>query len=461
MLTAGCGEDASIFEGHGPHRAFVDSDPAGGLILVDGLSTRLRTPDTVAGLGGSHEITVRLDTQRVSYRYRAEVLPTDPEEVVEVNGPLVVRCQNVPCYQQLFRYRRGNRIRFATNPSGTIFLAEGSGQGLIWPRDSGNSYASGGMPMFAALIDRVGAGQDTVALGVYDTDYLAGRPAPQVDQLTESVRVVQSTWIVPFTPRLPLSTVRGLSITETVIVEPDIDDIIGIRLVFRNITDLPIYRTVDPFVPPEGLVYEQAYIGFALDADIGTSTDDLFGYDLERDLVFAYDARFDESSFGGTFARRPGLVGLTALEAPENAQIVLNGWMRQNFEGDWSAGFSSEPVGWQILSGIAPYSPDHPHPRIGHMPVVTADARIAVTAGPLTLAPGDSAVIALAVLLAEPVDGTFEPGQIADPGDPLDPDRPMASVAANLFARLLLAPQMLDRFDENVPAPPLRSLRAH
>jgi hypothetical protein len=439
LLLTGCREEDGFIGGPGGARAYVTSDPGGAEIFVDSKQTGRFTPDTITGLTGRHDLTVRLDTLDTSYRYTAQIVLSNPDSIAQVAGPLTVRCSTTVCYRDLFRHYAANRLRFAVNPAGTLFLADGSGGGLVWPSPTNNSYASGGIPMFSAIMRG-----DTVALGIYDTNYLAGRPVPQIVQDGERVWLQQATWIVPPADVLQFSTVRGIRIEESVLSTRTVDDVVIIKLVFHNITDQPLYRLVDPFLPVAGVTFENAYVGFALDPDIGTSTDDMLSYDSDLDMAFAYDARFDEDDFGGGFNRAPGLVGLRMIDAPPTVSVIMNGWSRQQSGGDWFAGMVNEGSGWGMMSGRRVYAPDHSSPRIGHLPPGSSDVRLVVSAGPFTLAPGDSAAITVAVVVAQPLEGTFTPGTLVDPGNPLDPNRVLNRIATRLFERARAAEGMLN-----------------
>src|SRR5690606_26783149 len=131
-----------------------------------------------------------------------------------------------------------------------------------------------------------------------------------------------------------------------------------------------------------------------------------------------------------------GLVGMRVLEAPEGSTVLLNAWSTGL---DWNAGRTGEEFGYGMLSGSSVVSPQHAHERIGHMPPNAGDMRMSVTAGPLTLAPGDSAQIVIAVAVAPPVGGTYTSGVTMQPGDPLEARRPLAEAAANLRQRMVAA----------------------
>src|SRR5690606_39206665 len=146
-------------------------------------------------------------------------------------------------------------------------------------------------------------------------DYLSGRRGPDVGQAGLDLSLRQSTWVLP-PAALGLGTsVRGLEMEQEVIGRADVDGAVLVRLTFRNITNNPAYRRVDP-QPAEGVTYTNAYIGFVLDIDIGESEDDLVSYDPDLGLVFAYDFNLREAGFQAGWAERPGLVGVRVLEAP-------------------------------------------------------------------------------------------------------------------------------------------------
>lgn len=437
-MLAGCRDDDGFMGGVGGSRAFVTSDPAGGRILVDGRETGRLTPDTITGLSGRHDLAVRLDTLDTSYRYSAQLTLSEPDSTANVAGPLTVRCTTDDCYQNLARSHAANRLRFVTNPAGFLFRTDVIGTGLIWPATTNNRYASGGMPVFAARVY-----DDSIALGIFDTHYLAGRPVPEVEDDGERVWLRQTTWIVPPGSALPLVTVRGIQILESMLSTAAVDDVIVLRLVFTNITSEPLYQLVDPFMPEAGVTFHSAYVGFVLDPDIGASADDFLSYDPDLDLAFVYDARFEDAGFGGGYRNQPGLVGLRMLDAPPGANVVLNGWPRRVPGGDWMAGTANEGTGWGMMSGRRVYEPAHADLRIGYLPPAPADLRIMVSAGPLTLAPGESVAITVAVVVAAPQAGTFTSGTRIDPGDPFDQSRPLHAIAQRLFARARAAEALL------------------
>jgi len=417
-------------------RAFVNSDPPGGRILVDGESTGRITPDTLHGLVGRHDITVQLDTFDASYGYTARVFLGDTDSLTVIDGPLVMRCSDAVCFANQFRHYSANRVRFASNPVGTFFHRAGQGDGVIWPSLTNNSYASAGMVGFAGIA----AGTDTVALGIYDSRYLAGRPQPGLVQTADRIDLTQSAWILPPSSLLQLPTVRGIELREHATAITEVDDVVVVRLAFRNITNSPLYAALDPTVPAGGVTFDKVWVGFLLDPDVGEAIDDMLSYEPDLNLVFAYDSDFNETNLGGGFNRAPGLIGLRMFEAPAGATVVMNGWTSQGTASqDWNAGEISEKIGYGMLSGTSVFPPDNLNPRVGHMPQSPGDVRISVSAGPFRLVPGDSVAVAIAVMLAAPVPGLFNSGIEFKPGDPFDRTRPLHAVAADLFERAIAA----------------------
>jgi hypothetical protein len=429
LLLAACREGDPFVPG-GEGRVSVQSDPPGARILLDGRNTGRRTPDTVPGLSRRHDVAVRLDTLGIAYGFLAQVVAA-PDSLPEIYGPLVMRCGTEVCWEQHHRIHSPFRIRFATNPVGALFLRAGRGGGVFWPGNTSHSYVSGGMPVFAAVTDT----RDTVALGVYDQRYLAGRPTPGTTMEGGRFDLTQSTWVLPPVDALTYRTARGIEVEQHVSADAAFEDVLVVRLVFRNISRRRAYQAVDPVIPSTGVAYDAAFVGFAIDPDIGGPANDWISYAPELGLVFAYGADFRETDFGGDARSAPGLVGLRILDAPPGTRVVLNGWAHGGISGttDWRAGSTNERSGWGMLSGLQPYAPSHPDTRIGHMPPAPGDMRMSISAGPVRLHPGDQVEVTFALLMAAPVPGTFTSGSQVQPGDPRDDARTIARVAGSLF----------------------------
>jgi hypothetical protein len=381
-------------------------------------------------------VLVRLERDGVVYGYRTNV-DVRGDSLIVIDGPLMMpRCgidaqgSVADCGQ---KYRTVGTLRMGTNPNGALFNFTGSGRGLLYPANTQNTYAAAGLP----LIGMLAGTRDTLALGIYDFSYLAGRPAPQVSSTPDAFSLRQSFWVVPPAAVIAVNapSVRGIEVEEEVIGNAA-SDVVFLKLTFRNITNSIPYQAVDPFVPSAGIRYDSVYVGFGLDPDIGDADDDMVAYEPGLDLVYAYDHNFQEPTFSSVAADRPALVGLKILSAPTAATLrVLNSWPSTS---DWAAGQNSERSGWGVLSGArAVLLPDAPGRQVGHLPQNANDYRMSVSAGPLTLAPGATVSITVAVIIVPPVQGSFTSGQVVDPGT-----ANMQSIAAALFERVrgLVAP---------------------
>ena len=440
LLLATVAPLAGCREGDGPAdpsltdaRVYLKSAPAGAHITVDNRSTGQITPDTIALRRGDRTIELELDSAGLTYGYRF-ILRVEPSDtVVEVEVPVGLQCitPDGTCFQAARQERAAAGLRFATSGVGSLFHWGGAGSGIFWPGASANSYASSGMPVFAGIAQ--GA---ALALGIYDQSMLVGRPAPVATEAGGVFRLQQQAWVLPPpTPLVDPATVTGLLIEQELIGDAAVDGVLVVRLTFRNVSDDPLVHLYAPFMPAAAVTYTDAWIGFALDPDIGTAADDWLSYDPALDMVFAYDADF-AAPFGGPDASQPGLVGLSVLDAPAGTDVQLNAWY-QGF--DWSAGRVGEESGYGMLSGSDIFAPDHADEKVGHMPPTAGDLRMSVTAGPLTLAPGEEARIVIAVAIAPPVGGTFTSGAVMVPGDPFDTSRPLYQTAANLRAKISAA----------------------
>ena len=443
ITLASCREADKPVGPTGNARIEINSDPVGAQIILDGVNTGKVTPDLLRDLSTatSHEILVRLDDAKdnVTYGFRVAGLQAKGDSLIRINGPLTMRCTTSECSTLLSRYNTLNTIRVSTVPNGALFNYNNSNKGLYYPTGFSNGYVSMGLPVVAMLAGT----RDTLAMGPYDVNYLAGRPMPDITQTSDRYSLKQSFWIVP--PSTVISTnaptARGIEVKEELIGVTATADVAFVKLTFTNITNTALYQAVDPIVPSGGITYNWVYLGFALDPDIGEHLDDIITYDPQLNMVYAYDADFSEPQFSPGYTDKPALVGLRILEAPANATVkALNAWPSAS---DFRAGEVSERNGWYMLSGVRSMTPDFAGQQIGFTPTAPDDYRMSVTAGPITLAPGASASITVAVIIALPTPGTFTPGQYVDPGNPTVANRKIALIAAGLLdkARSLVVPQ--------------------
>jgi len=452
-LTTGCREPDRPTGLDGEGSVYVDSDPQGAKISVDGKGTGLVTPALVRGLSyRGHDIEVVLETDGLRYGYAVIDFEVRRDATDTITGPLLLRCADAECRAAINKTHRPAGMSgpsFVTNPSGTLLFVDGSGGGLVWPASTTNSYIANAAPLFAGVVGTT-TEPTPLALGLYNvmgTDtYLAGRPVPVVRSDANGWTLEQTTWILPPPLTLQTVTVRGIALEQKVFVPAGVDDLLIVRTVFRNITGDASYALMDPLMPEGGVTFDQAWVGFAVDADIGpTADDDMLSYAPDLDLAFIYDGNFRETGFTGGWADRPAMVGLRVLEAPAGSTVVLNGWPSS---ADWLAGKTlnnglQEGHGWFVINATQTFLPNHADPRIGYFSDNGADMRMVASAGPLTLAPGDTAVLTVAIVLAPPQAGSYTPGTVVAAGDPTDAARQILQVAAPLLARAKAAESLL------------------
>lgn len=442
ILTAGaCQDDEGTFTPGENTRLEIGSDPAGANIFLNDAATGKITPSTIFDIAGEQDVVVRLERDGIAYGYRADNVNVRGDSLHRVFGPLMYRCASELCSLASARARDLGRVRVVTQANGALFMRAGNGEGLLWPVGTGNSYASIGMPLIAMLSGT----RDTLALGIYDRDYLAGRPEPTVTTSGSQTTVTQTTWLVPPQGVILANspTVRGIEVEERLIGSTD-SDVVFIKLKFTNITNREAYRAADPVIPSGGMVFDQVYIGFAMDPDIGAANDDMVTYEPAQDMVYMYDSNFLEEVFGSPNSGAPGLLGLKLVSSSMIGIKALNAWP-QTFgvgSGDWRAGTPTEPGGFFMLSGLRSLPLDHPGQHIGHLPAQPNDLRMSVGVGPVRLAPGEFAEVTVAVILASPVAGEFTSGQVIAPGSPVDDGRQIRRVAGTLIQRAatLVAP---------------------
>lgn len=408
----------------------VLSEPSGAKVLLDGVDIGQRTPAYIEdAAAGTHQVIAFLDTLGFSYQYVAPVVVA-VDQAANVSGLLTIACSARDCSEAAAREHSPGDVRFALNGGGELFYFDGLENALIWPAGTVNSYAAAGAAVIAGRI-----GEDQVALGTYNfgnaANYWVGLPAPAASAVGGDSTF---TWRGIIRPRFGIApTIRGISVRQSVTAPGAEPDVLLVKLVFTNVSDQATYQKLDTTAVAEGYTITDAWIGVSLDPDVGLFTagdDDLASYDADRGLVFAYDSDFSEAGFSGGYADRPGLIGLAMVDQA-GANVRLSVWPKNR---DFFAGGAREGSGFDLLTAADLLLPDHPDPRVGFAPDSTpADYLMSVVSGPVTLAPGDSATTTIAVLLAAPAAGTFTSGTRLRAGDPADPTRPLAAVAANLF----------------------------
>jgi hypothetical protein len=419
----------------------VISDPAGAEITIDDNNLGLLTPATLEGVeAGVRQLELALFAGSSEVFAWSDSVTVPEEDVDTVEAALQGGCsRNCP-----FVAEKGRIICRATGRGDTcadVFFDAGSA--LRWPGSSGGGYGAGGRLLLAGRIESGSQAGDTIATQIYDVAWVGRRPVTQ----TSSGRIQTIEPEYWGAARYNGESLLGLEVKQKIVAidSTAVEDVLFLQFTIGNISDDERYRRLYSWVPEGGYTYESLYVGFGLDADIGSSDDDLGTFDPSLDLSFIYDAQFQDAELG-EFADRPALVGLVIVEAPAGAsERRFTMWRR---EDDWDDG-DRHGYGWRILAGrLAAGDPieDYPAPEIGHQGSQPADYRITETRGPLRLEPGDAFSMTVALILAEPVPGLYTPGTLVPPGDPTNPDRQILEIAGDLRALAELVPQLWDRY---------------
>ena len=410
----------------------VNSDPQGAEIFVDRRSLGAVTPVTLDMVpAGEHLLTLVLGdgTPEVFTFSDSIVVPEEALDSVEaaLQGGCLEDCPFV-----LARGRMECRITGAGDTCAGVFFDQPA---LEWPAGSGADYGGGGRLLVAGIIGDDG-GQlagDTLAIPVFKKRAWIGR-RPVAREVTARRQELD----VEYWARSSFAGeyLQGLSVLERGISvdSAGVEDVVLLQFEVVNNSDDPLYRALFPWIPEGGYTIRDMYLGYGLDADVGRSDDDLGTVDPELNLSFLYDADFSDSELPPEFRDRPAVVGIATILPPEGAtRRTLTFW---RLNDDWDEG-AAYGFAWRLLSGqLAADDPidDHPAAEIGHYPSAAADYRTIESWGPLSLAPGESTLLTVGLLLAEPVAGTFTPGTRVDPGDPTDPGRQILQVAGDLRA---------------------------
>lgn len=174
--------------------------------------------------------------------------------------------------------------------------------------------------------------------------------------------------------------------------------------------------------PAAGYTFHNLYVGYSQDPDVGYQSDHNFSTAvLPFDLVAAMKSNYSEplwqypsSVYGGAFARAPGYVAVKFLRSAVDSsgrQLGIRVW--SNVIG--AAGAITDPVGvWQMYRYLAgtPSVSAGDWSGCSSNPVTTqtcsawqspSDTRYFESTGPMDLAPGQSVVIAVAMIFAAPL----------------------------------------------------------
>jgi len=139
------------------------------------------------------------------------------------------------------------------------------------------------------------------------------------------------------------------------------------------------------------------YLGLCCDADIGNYTDDLVGFDAERNLGYAFDSDFSESGWEHT----PGYIGFDFLESPldtSGEQLGLTAFRIIRNPGVPGPGLpdpGTDDEAYQLAAGYNFQTGEYqPFDSISE----PTDVRFVQFTGPFDLAPGETARVVIAVI---------------------------------------------------------------
>ncbi len=419
----------------------VLSDPSGAEIAIDGEILGETTPATLEGVpAGTRFLEMAYVPGPAEIFLWADTVTVPEESIDTVEGALEGGCgENCPFLMDQGRIRCRSTGRGDTCAS--VFYD--AVPALQWPDASGGEYGAGGRLLLAGMIEGGAQDGDTIAVQVYDLAWVGRSPTRQSTVGRRKVMELEY-W---GSGRYNGESLVGLEVNQTILAvdSADIQDVLFIHYEVKNVSDDERYRRLYPWVPEGGYTYRSLYVGFGLDADIGSSEDDLGTYDLDLDLAFMYDAFFQDPELG-ELAERPALVGLVNVEAPAGAtERRYTMWRRRD---DWDDN-DRHDFGWRILAGrLSAGDPiqDHPAEEVGYQGTQPDDYRITRTYGPLRLTPGETLSLTVALVLAEPVAGSYTPGTLVPPGDPTSSSRQILDVAGDLRALAALVPELWDRY---------------
>ena len=421
----------------------INSDPPGAQIAIDGVVLDEVTPTVLEGIeAGRRMLELSLNPgPDVFYSWQDSV--TVPEEDLDtVDAALEGGCRQ-DCPYVLDRCRITCRLTGrGDNCAGVFFSSESA---LEWPAsNNGTSYGAGGRLLLAGVFDSSAGDQagDTIAVQVFDVAWTGRRPPVQESDGRRQMMELEY-W---GSARYVTESLQGLSVKETLVAvdSAGVEDVLFIDFEIENVSGDERYRRIYTWIPEGGYTYESLYVGFGFDADVGSPEDDLGTFDPSLNLSFMYDASFSDEALGD-YADRPALAGLVTVQPPSGTERTLTLWRRSE---DWDDG-DRHGLAWRILAGrLNPGDPiqDHPSPEIGYQGTAPSDYRLTEAHGPLRLAPGERITLTVAIIMAEPVPGTFTPGVVVPPGDPTQSNRPILTVADSLRALAARVPEFWNRF---------------
>ena len=301
-----------------------------------------------------------------------------------------------------------NDGRFGWDPQ---YNVPGGGR---WPRGSNEGYIFGAGIWVGAIIDSV----KHVSVGYnptnIQTEFVPGN-LPNEPGYTDPTEIVYISTDYP-NPSLPPwprgYDARGnpitVSQTDSWSVCNDLDasrqfengQPLGVLLTaetfswsssFRDVQDIAFIRYTVRNINADGKAWKNAYLGFAMDADIGDPTNDLTGCFKDLNIGFTYSGS-TLTALEKALAHPPGYVGIKYLDGP--AKDPISGAAKMSAFLKWASELNpnTDDMRYDLMaSGIYDTVDNEP-----------ADKRMLISSGPFDLAYGDSVQLVVAIVFAWP-----------------------------------------------------------
>lgn len=286
--------------------------------------------------------------------------------------------------------------------------------GTRWPQGTKCGYIFGGGVWVGALVDSV----KSVAIGYnptnIQTEMVPGAPPNEPGYSDPAKRVyLSSDYPDPNLPPWPFGynsdgTAKAISQMDSWSQCNDLDPShkfagalpLGALVTtqtyswsssFRDVQDIVFFKYTIKNIRPDHKTWQNAYIGTAIDADIGDPTNDFCGAFPDQNFGFLYSAA-QLSAYELTLPYPPGLVGVQFLDGPvkdtATGEGILHSYVR------WSSELSpNNDEQWYDLLASGQRDTVDGEP---------GDKRMLMSNGPFTLAYGDSVQFIMAVCFAEP-----------------------------------------------------------
>lgn len=193
----------------------------------------------------------------------------------------------------------------------------------------------------------------------------------------------------------------------------DIADIVQIARTFRS-TSQAAFNVV---IPDTGYTFTQMYAGYGQDPDLGAAAVNYSTASLPFAMAYVYKANMSEPTwsypanvFGAPFAPVPGMEGVKYLKSPTNPATGTDygiTMFTNTTNGPPFPDRGSVQALWRLSSGNLQAQDGACNAPVGaplcQLVQTYADTRMYMYSGPMTLRPGESAVIVVGMVHAAPV----------------------------------------------------------